>query len=287
MNQLTVPKMGSQTRRKFSQAVILFLLILLSVIQFFPLVWLVDFSFAKTSDLFGPNFLIWPDPPQYQNYVTAWVDGHIFPYFINSFVVNVVTIVLTIVIVLAMSYAFVRMEWKLRSLAYGLVVVGMMIPIHVTLLPNFFSFNALKINDSFFGLIIPYVAFSIPLGVFLLASYMENNPKTVEEAAVIDGCNIWQVIFQIVFPLNKPAIITIAVTTFLSSWNEFIMAATYLTSDTYRTLPFAVYNFSGQYASNYAVQFAVMTLTSIPALIVYIIFNEQMTRGIMLGAVKA
>lgn len=259
----------------------------LAAIQFFPLVWLLDFSLAKNGDLFGPQFLVWPNPPQWINYQKAWTDGNIPQYFFNSLLVNAVTIVLTVVLVLLLSYAFTRMQWKLRGLVKGVVILGMMIPIHVTLLPNFFTFNALGIKNSYFALIIPYVAFAIPLGVFLMTSFMENNPLSIEESAVIDGCGIWRILFSIVLPLNKPAIITIAVTTFLSSWNEFIMASTYLNSETYRTLPFAVYNFAGRYASDYAVQFAVMTLTTIPAILLYILFNEQMTKGIMLGAVKA
>jgi raffinose/stachyose/melibiose transport system permease protein len=284
---VVLPEPGGRGKQSASRIVIYSALFLLACIQFFPLIWLIDFSLCKNGDLFGKYILKWPDPPQFQNYATAWVDGNILRYFFNSVVVNVSTIVITTVLVLVMSYAFTRMQWKLRGFFFGVILLGMMIPIHVTLLPNFFTFNAIGLKNSYFGLIIPYVAFSLPIGVFLMSSFMESNPKAIEEAAVIDGCNIWRIIFSIVFPLNKPAVVTIVVTTFLSSWNEFIMAATYLSSDNYRTLPFAVYNFAGRYASDYAIQFAVMTITALPAIIMYIIFNEQMTKGIMLGSVKA
>ncbi len=273
-------------KRSVSRIIMYSILILLTCIQLFPLVWLVDFSLNKNGDLFGKYILKWPNPPQFSNYVTAWVDGNIGRFFLNSVVVNGATVVITTVLVLTMSFAFTRMEWKLRGFVFNIVLLGLMIPIHVTLLPNFFTFKAVGVRDSYLGLIIPYVAFSIPFGVFLMSSFIETSPKAIQEAAVIDGCNIWTIIFKIIMPLTKPAIVTVVVTTFLNSWNEFIMAATYLTSNAFRTLPFAVYNFAGQYASEYAIQFAVMTLTAIPSLVVYIILNEQITKGVTFGAVK-
>lgn len=260
--------------------------VIFSIGQIFPLVWLVDFSLNKSGDLFGANILKWPDPPQFQNYKTAWVDGKIFLYSINSVIVNVASVGLTILFSVMMSYAFVRMEWKLNKAVYGFVLLGLMIPIHATLLPNFLSFKAIGINDSYLALILPYVAFSMPMAIFILSGFMESVPKSIEEAAVIDGCGIFRIVFQIIFPIVKPAIVTVLILTFLSTWNEFIMAATYISSDAFRTLPFAVYNFAGQYASNYSVQFAVMTLVALPSLIIYIILNEQITKGVTAGALK-
>ncbi len=262
-------------------------LLALAVVQLFPLVWLVDFSLCKTSELFGKYILKWPSPPQWSNYVTAWVKGDVPRFLLNSVVVNAATILITLYLVMVMSYAFTRMEWKLKSFFYGFILLGLMIPIHVTLLPNFFTFDAIGIRDSYLGLIIPYVAFSLPFGIFLMSNFMKGNPKAIEESAVIDGCNVWSIVFKIVLPLTKPAVVSILVTTFLTSWNEFIMAATYLTSNTYRTLPFAVYNFVGVYSADYAVQFAVMALTAFPVILVYIIFNQQMTKGIIFGSVKS
>ena len=254
--------------------------------QLFPLVWLLTFSLNTSSDLYGKYILKWPSPPQWENYVKAWVNGKIFQYFINSLIVVTATIVISTVLILLLSYAFTRMKWKLRGLLFDLILLGLMIPIHVTLLPNFVTFGWVGIRDSYLGLIVPYVAFALPFGVFLLTSFIESLPISLEEAAVIDGANIWQIVFGIIFPLTKPAIITIVVTTFLNSWNEFIMASVYLTRDSLRTLPFAVYNFMGQYSADYAPQFAVMALTALPSILIYIFLNEQMTKGIMLGAVK-
>jgi raffinose/stachyose/melibiose transport system permease protein len=135
-------------------------------------------------------------------------------------------------------------------------------------------------------LILPYVAFQLPIGVFIISGFLQSFPQELEEAAMIDGCSIYRIIFEIVMPLVKPVLVTIAVITFIADWNEFIMMQTYLTGDTLKTLQYAVFRFSGQYASNYAVQYAVMMIISIPSLIIYLIFSEQISKGIMLGAVK-
>ena len=267
----------------------LIILILLSVVAFgqlFPLIWLVDFSLCKSGDLFVSGILKIPDPPQFQNYVTAWVDGKIPQFLFNSILITAFTIAGTVFLALTMGYAFVRMKWKLRGVFLTIVLLGMMIPIHATLLPNFITFRKIGLLDTYQGLIIPYIAFSMPLGIYIMTGFLESIPKSIEESAVIDGCGIYRIIFQIVFPLTKPAVVTIAIMTFLNSWNEFIMAVTYLSNDKFRTLPFSVWNFAGQYISEYAVQFAVMALTAIPALLVYILLNEQITKGVTVGAVK-
>mgnify|MGYP000929000472 FL=1 len=214
------------------------------------------------------------------------MDGKIPQYLLNSVIVNGVSVLATVILAVAMAYAFTRMRWKLKKTILTFVLLGMMIPIHGTLLPNYIVFGKLGISDSYAGLIIPYVAFNLPLAVFIMTGFLESVPRAIEESAVIDGCGIFRIVFQIALPLLKPAVSTVAIMTFLNTWNEFIMASTYLSNDIYRTLPFAVYNFSGQYASNYSVQFAVMNMVAIPSLVFYIIFNEQITKGAAEGALK-
>lgn len=275
-----------KSKIKLYRVVITLFLAVVSIGSLFPLVWLIDFSLCKSGDLFGKYILKWPSDPQFNNYKTAWIDGKIGQYLFNSVIVNFAAVAMTVLIALLMGYAFTRMEWKLKKPVYTVILLGLMIPIHATLLPNFIVFHKLGISNSYLGLIIPYVAFSMSQAIFIMSGFMESIPKSIEESAVMDGCGIFRIIFQIILPLTKPAVATITIMTFLSTWNEFIMAATYLSSDKYRTLPFAVYNFAGQYASNYAIQFAVMAFVSIPSLIVYIVFNEKITKGVTVGAVK-
>ncbi len=263
-----------------------FFMYLLAIIQLFPFLWVVNFSLVKDSEVFGTSIFKMPNPPMWENYMVAWRDGNVFRYSLNSLLVTSVTIMITVFLSLTLGYAFCRMKWRFRSMFLTMIMLGMMIPIHTTLIPNFLIYSKIGLTNSYWGLIIPYSAFALPLGVYLMTGFMASIPRSLEEAAVVDGCGIYRIIIQIVLPITKPAVVTIAVITFLSCWNEFIIAATYLNNESLRTLPFSVFNFTGQYSSRYAVQFAVMTLSAIPALIFYAILNEQITKGVTMGAVK-
>lgn len=273
--------------KKLKSRYIFIILCLLAAIGcIFPLIWLIDFSLVKSNELFSDKFLIWPRSPQWRNYYLALTDGKVPPYLLNSIFITILCVGLIVVLSIMMSYAFIRMKWKFNKLLLNLVLLGIMIPIHATLLPNFLTFRDLKMIDTPLALIIPYVAFGLPQATFIMTGFMASIPDAIEESALIDGCGIFRVLFQIVFPVMKPSIITVIITSYISIWNEFIMAATFLTSDRFRTLPFSVYNFAGMYRSNYAAQFAVMVLAALPSLIIYIMLNKHITKGIIAGAVK-
>lgn len=260
--------------------------ILFAFTQLFPLIWMVDFSFLTSGDFYSNSILKWPVEPQWANYLNAWVDGKFVKYLINSVIISGVTILVTVFLSLSLAYAFTRMQWRLRGLFFTIILLGIMIPIHATLLPNFAIFKQLGLTNSYLGLILPYAAVNVPLGTFILSGFLRSIPTAIEESAVMDGCSIYRIVFQIIAPLTMPALVTIAVTTFLNCWNEFIMASTFLSTDRFKTLPFSVMNFAGQYSSDYGAQFAVMVLTSVPAIIIYALFNEQITKGVTAGAVK-
>lgn len=275
-------------KRQFrpSKIILWTVLIIVAVIQIFPLVWLVDFSLASSTEMFTSGLLIIPEKIQWGNYAKAFVDGNFLLYLKNSILINVLAVILVVLVSIMAGFACRRMRWKLSMFVKTLLLMGMMIPIHATLLPNYKIYSMLGLTDTIWALLIPYVAFSLPQGLFLMTSFMESIPVELEEAAVMDGCGIYQIIFKIITPMLKSSIVTVSIMTFLNNWNEFMMASTYLSSPKWKTLPFSVLEFTGEYSSNYAVQFAVMALTAAPAVIVYIILNKQITKGVAMGAVK-
>ena len=273
-------------KEKAKKVILWVVLLLVAVIQIFPLIWLIDFSLASSSEMFTSGLLIIPKKIQWGNYVKAFVDGHFLLYLKNSVLINVLAVALVVLISIMAAYAIRRMHWKLSGFVKTLLLLGMMIPIHATLLPNYKIYNTLGITDTIWALLIPYVAFSLPQALLLMTGFLDAIPMELEEAAVMDGCGIYRIVFQVVTPLLKPSIATVAIMTFLNNWNEFMMASTYLSSPKWKTLPFSVLEFTGQYSSNYAVQFAVMELTAAPAVIVYIILNKHITKGVAMGAVK-
>ncbi len=275
-----------ENNKKIGKVVLWVVLIAVAVIQLFPLVWLVDFSLGSSNEMFTNGLLIIPEKIRWDNYVKAFVDGNFLHYLRNSVLINTLAVVLVVFISIMAAFACQRMKWKLNGFVSTLLVMGMMIPIHATLLPNYKIYSALHLTDTIWALLIPYVAFSMPQGMFLMTGFIQALPKELEEAAVMDGCGIYRIVFQIVTPLLKPSIATVAIMTFLNNWNEFMMASTYLSTPTWKTLPFSVLEFTGEYSSNYAVQFAVMALTAAPAVIVYVILNKHITKGVAMGAVK-
>lgn len=274
------------TWQKAGKVILWIVLLIVAVIQLFPLIWLVDFSLGSSNEMFTKGLLIIPKTIRWDNYVKAFVDGNFLHYLRNSVLINTLAVVLVIIISIMAAFACQRMNWKLSGLVSTLLLLGMMIPIHATLLPNYKIYNATNLTDTIWALLIPYVAFSLPQGMFLMTGFIQSIPKELEEAAVMDGCGIYRIVFGIITPLLKPSIATVAIMTFLNNWNEFMMASTYLSTPTWKTLPFSVLEFTGEYSSNYAVQFAVMALTAAPAVIVYVILNKHITKGVAMGAVK-
>lgn len=275
-----------QNNMRIGKVILWIVLIIVAVIQLFPLIWLVDFSLGSSNEMFTKGLLIIPEKIRWDNYVKAFVDGNFLHYLGNSVLINTLAVIFVVIISIMAAFACQRMKWKLSGLVSTLLVMGMMIPIHATLLPNYKIYSTLHLTDTIWALLIPYVAFSLPQGMFLMTGFIQAVPRELEEAAVMDGCGIYRIVFQIVTPLLKPSIATVAIMTFLNNWNEFMMASTYLSTPTWKTLPFSVLEFTGEYSSNYAVQFAVMALTAAPAVIVYVILNKHITKGVAMGAVK-
>jgi raffinose/stachyose/melibiose transport system permease protein len=274
------------THFSFGKSLILILAMVGAVLQLFPFIWLLDFSLLKDSEIFTSGILKWPSQFQWMNYKDAWIMGHILPNFINSIIVSGAAVLIVVVFSITMGYLFAKMEWKMRGFFLSVILMGMMIPVYSTLLPNFKLYHDLGMLDSYWVLILPYAAFNLPVGVYIMTGFLETLPKSLEESATIDGCGTYGIIFRIIAPVTKPAIVTIAIMTFIPCWNEFIMAVTYISKDQYKTLPFSVYNFASQFWAQYSKQFAVFMLTAIPIIVLYVLLNEQVTKGATAGAIK-
>lgn len=273
--------------RNLAKTLIYSLLIVFALLQVFPLIWLFDYSLVKSGQLFGPDILRIPSPPQWNNFVRAFTDGHIPQYFLNSIIVVGGSVLGATFLSFCAAYATTRMIWKLRVVVYNIVLLGMVIPIQTTLLPNFIWFRLFGLYNTRIGLIIPYVAFNLAFNTLMFTGMMRSLPRSVEESAYLDGASMATLLGRIVAPMVVPAIATVSIMTFLNGWNEFIIANTFLATESLRTLPFAVIRFEGQYSSDYAVQFACMALVAIPPIILYFLFNRWIMAGVTAGAVKS
>lgn len=288
MNKLAFAPQAREEKKGFTprKALLWLVLLVLAVVQMFPLVWLLDFSLGSSNEMFTNGLLIIPKEIRWDNYEKAFVGGHFLDHFTHSLIINGLAVLLVLVISVMMAFAITRMKWRLSATVRNIILLGMMIPIHATLLPNYIIYDRLRLTDTLFALLIPYVAFSLPQGLFLTCGFMDGIPKEIEEAAMIDGCGIYRMLAVIIAPMLKNSLVTVSIMTFLNNWNEFMMASTYLSSPKWKTLPFSVLEFTGQFSSNYAVQFAVMALSAAPVVILYIALNKHITRGVAMGAVK-
>ena len=261
-------------------------LLLFALSQLFPLIWVFLYSIQKSGDLFGPELVAFPGDPQWDNYARAWTDGRILRYGLNSVIVVSAATAASTALSFCMGYALARLRWRLKAFVLGAIMLGMVIPIHTTLLPNFIWFGWFGLIDTRLGLVIPYVAFTLSFNTLIYMSQLQSLPASLEEAALVDGASWPRILWSVVLPLARPATITVSVMTFLTCWNEFIMANTYLASDDLRTLPFSIIRFQGQYSADYAAQFACMVIVAIPALVLYLAFSKHIMAGATSGAVK-
>jgi raffinose/stachyose/melibiose transport system permease protein len=272
--------------RLAGKTILFIFLAVLAFLQIFPLLWVFDYSILKSGDLFGPELIKIPTNPQWNNYVRAWVDGRIPRYFANSAIVVSCSVLVSTFLSFCLAYAVTRMRFKLRPLALAAITMGMVVPIHTTLLPNFIWFNYFKLIDTHLGLIIPYIAFTLSFNALVYIGQLRTLPRSMEESAFMDGASWPRILWSVVAPMAAPATVTVFVMTFLGNWNEFIMAYTYLATDDLRTLPFSIIKFQGLYRSDYAIQFACMTLVAVVPLVLYFFFSKRIMAGVTAGALK-
>ncbi len=257
-----------------------------TVIQLYPLVWLLLFSFKDNNEIFSDNIMGLPHVWRISNYMEALTNGNVAVYFLNSLIVTSITIVVSSILLSTCGYAIVRMKWKLSKLTLTYLLLGMMVPIHATLLPMFIVLRNMKLINSYLALIIPYIAFALPMGIFILSGFLANIPRELEESACIDGCNIYRIFFHIIFPLIRPAMATIAIFTYLSSWNELMFANTFINDDYLKTLPVGIMSLSGQYTTKWGPIGAGLVIATLPTILIYILLSEQVQKSLVVGAVK-
>ena len=172
----------SSITKQIGKTLLYFFLVVFALLQIFPLLWVLSYSLQKTGDLFGQNFFTIPTHPVWNNYVRAWTDGKILTYTINSAIVVGSSVIISTFLAFCLAYATTRMTWKLRGIVYGFVTLGMVIPIHATLLPNFIWFNIFSLINTRIGVIIPYVTFTLSFNTLVFAALMQGLPKEMEES---------------------------------------------------------------------------------------------------------
>ena len=251
-----------------------------------PFIFMIFMGFKTSSEQITDPIWKFPAEWQFSNFAQV-LNKTYFQSLFNSITVVVVSMFFTVMIASMAAFAFARLRFKLNAVLFSLIVAGLIVPIHTTLLPIYILTNRLKIYDTLAALIGPYVAFSIPISIFILTQFMREVPRDMAEAALIDGASIGKMYRSVYFPISRNAIVTVGIFNTVSLWNEFVFAYVLTSSSNKRTLPLAIWDFQGEYASNVPALLASLALSALPLMLTYFIFQEKLVSGVMAGAVKA
>lgn len=260
-------------------------LILFTLLCLYPIFWLFLTSFKTNEELYTNPWGL-PEVFGLANYIRAINQGHILRYFGNSVLIAVCAVVTSILLSSMVSYAISRMNWKLSKLTYHIFLLGMMIPVYAMIIPLFSMFNKMSLLNTHLAVIIPHIAISFPMSIFIMTGFMGSIPRELEEAAVMDGCNIHQIFWKIIIPISKSSIVTVGVVSFINIWNDLLLPQIFLTDSRKMTLPVGLTEFQGQYATDYVTMIAAVIITIIPSVVVYVLLHRNIMEGMVAGAVK-
>ena len=277
---------GRDIRRLAGKAPLAVIVGLLLIVVIYPLVWLVMSSFKTTQEFATQPTWALPQGFAWQNYVQAWNSG-MGTYFLNSILAVFPSLLLILAISVAAAFGLEVMTWRLRNPVLLLFLAGIMVPLQLVLLPLFTIYFQAGLIDTRWALIITYTAFGLPLSVFLMAGFFKSVPLSVMEAAVLDGASIYKVFYRVALPMVANGLVTIALGQFFFLWNDLLFSLTFISSDSNRTIQTGLLNFTGQYGQvDWGPTFAAISLAVIPTLILYLVLNQQVIKGLASGSLK-
>jgi len=284
----THPRAAALRRRRRARGAGRNLLIAaLVVVEIVPLLWLVLSSFKSQGDFIDNP--AWSLPKHWiaGNYADAWTSGRIGLYIRNSLLATAPSLALIILLGVAAGFALEVLVWRGRRQVLLGFLVGIMVPGQMILLPLFRIYLQTGLSGSFWPLIITYTATGLPLTVFMMATYFRAIPREILEAATLDGASTLGIFWRVGFPLARNAVFTVALVQFFFIWNDLLISLTFTTNDNLRTVQVGLLNFTGQYGETaYGPLFAAISINVVGALVLYLLINQRIIKGMTAGAVK-
>lgn len=251
----------------------------------FPLLWTVISALKTPSEFYAAPWAL-PGRPSFDNFVTAWARADMGRLLINSGVVSAASTILTIVAGILAAFAFARSRSRAARLLYLVLLAGLFIPLDLIMLPLFIELRALGLISNYLGLILPYSAVSLPLAVLILTQAVRTVPRDLIDSATMDGAGPVAALRHVVIPLASPGILAAGTLTFVTSWNEFLLALVIMRDPDMRTIPVGLTAFTNPQLRENHLILAAIVISAIPTLLVFAIFQRQFMRGITAGALK-
>jgi len=261
------------------------LVISMSLFYLYPLYMLVVLSFKNNENMFA-NVFGFKGEFYISNYIEAWTQSNFERAFLNSSLISILSVVLIILVGAMASYPLARRASKLTTFLSLFFIAGLIVPTQLNLIPLFKMMNSLHLYQTHLGVILLYIAFGMPLTIFLFSSFMRSLPLELEEAAQIDGSTPTGIFFKILFPLLKPVAASVFILQFLNIWNDFFLPVVFLNTPELRTVQVAVYSFAGRYSNDWSHMFPMIVICVAPVMLLYIFLQRFIISGIMSGAVK-
>ena len=258
--------------------------LILTALILYPLVWMAYSSFKDKVDIFANVFAL-PSELFLGNYVSVFTKGAMGLYFRNSLFISGLSVIGLVAFSSLAAYAFATFRFKGGTPLFLLLLLGLMVPPQALIISGFKLMSILNLLDTYWALIFTYFGWT-SFGILVLRNFFESVPRDVKDAARVDGAGHWAMFSQIMLPLARPSLSTIAIFYFMWVWNEFIYPLVYLQTPEKYTIPLAVLIFNGRYAVEWGLQMAALAVATIVPLIVYYVFQKQFIRGILAGALK-
>jgi ABC-type glycerol-3-phosphate transport system permease component len=259
---------------------------LFGAVSVFPLLYMISLSFQPTSDILTSSPVLVPSHPTFLNYVQAWSENSFGRFFVNSMLVAVGTVVITVVFASLAAFAFARYHFRGKELIFYLFLAALAVPSVELIIPQYLLVLKLHLTDSLFGLILIYVSENLPFSIFLLRGFFEAVPKDLEESFRLDGAGTIRVLSRLIAPLSAPALAVVAMFTFNFAWEEFVIALTLINSPTHRTLPIGLNFFISEHTTQWGPLFAGSVIATLPSVAVYFMSQRWFQRGVSLGGIR-
>ncbi|MGI5172468.1 carbohydrate ABC transporter permease [Treponema sp. OMZ 840] len=261
------------------------LMLLFAVLTLFPLIWLFYSSFKLNAEIMVHPLGL-PKAPTIANYTESWAKGHLGIALVNSFIYTISATVSTMLLAMAAAFALTKFPFKSAKFFTSAFALGLMISVHAVIIPLFQLEAKLGIINTRLGVIIPYIAFDLPLSVMIAISYVRGIPNALIESAEIDGAKYRYVFWMMIMPLSVPVIATMVILSFLRHWNEFLFVFVFTTKVGLKSLPVAITQFAGRLNIDYGLQYASLVIGVLPMILFYIVFHAQLIKGFGEGALK-
>jgi multiple sugar transport system permease protein len=285
-NQRTAKSLGRTGGSRYRKILLYIIITVIAFIYILPVLGVILTSFKLNAEIAKEGLWTLPKMLHLDNYKEVWVGANIQTYMKNSFIVTLPATFISIMLGVLMGYVFSNLPFKGSEFLFMFVLAGMFFPPQIVLIPLFKFYNNIKLYDTLWPMIITHSAFGLPICTLIMRNFFSSIPKAIREAAIIDGANEPQILFNIMLPVSLPALAVLATLQFTWIWNDFLFPIIFTKSDNMRTIMVGLISMKGQYSVAYGAQGAMAVIASLPTLIIFIFFQRYFIKGLTMGSVK-